>query len=64
MRKLTASRGRVTRLALFSALMRDTTPRGLKARSMTVALATGGVATGRDPPIGGICDKVAKFFQK
>jgi len=37
----------VTRLALFSALMRDTTPRGLKARSLGVAIATGGAATGR-----------------
>jgi len=37
-RQLTASRGRVTRLALFSALMRGSTPRGLKARSIGVAI--------------------------
>jgi len=36
-RQLTASRGRVTRLALFGACMRGSTQRGLKARLMRVA---------------------------
>ena len=54
-----ATRGRVTRLALFSACMRDTTPRGLKARSMTVAPATAGRL--RKPQNAGL---PANFFQK
>ena len=37
-RQLNASRGRVTRLALFRARMRGTTQRGLKARLIGVAI--------------------------
>ncbi|MBQ4535762.1 MAG: hypothetical protein IJA22_02930, partial [Clostridia bacterium] len=45
-----ARRGRATRLALFLTCMRGATPRGLKARSIGVAIATSDATAGRCPP--------------
>jgi len=45
--------------------MRGTVPRGLKARSLTVALATARCSGAlRCPPIGGTADKVRKILSK
>ena len=57
---------RVTRVALFSACMRGTTPRGLKARSMSVAPATAGRLRKpqNSPQRGETCAQSPQFFSK